>query len=221
MNYERFNFIRERLVELYPLITEYTFEIVAPASTFLELKQLQGLDKTEYRPGTERVGIPVVRPLTITQLTKALTLNGNDAELYFRWPSRDIIRIYEGIQEYIKLWLEIKVDWGWFESARLEELEELEAVAKFVFTPYKEYHAAKVAKEFGYQSTGDMSLVNSMRSLWMFGNTVTEDISFVSHIAMYKEGQGLTQQTQSSYGRSETLEELLNSGFGAGLQGLV
>lgn len=222
MNYKRYNVVRARLIELHQVITEYTFEVVAPPSTFLQLKELKNIDKTASLMGTERIGIAVQRPMTITKMTIALGLNGVDAPMSFRYPSKDIPVIFESIQEYIQLWLEIKVDWGWFESARLEELEELEAVAKFVFTPYKEYHAARVAKEFGHHSTQDMTLVNTMRSIWMFGSQAAEEISFVSYIALYKEAQGLGNRTTSTLGKSESLEELLGGGmFGHGLQSLI
>lgn len=221
MDYRRFNVIRARLVELYKVITEYTFEIVAPPSTFMQLKAMKNIDRAQFLIGTERMGLAVRRDMTITKMTTAISLNGDETQMAFRFPSRDIPRVYESIQEYIQLWLEVKTDWGWFETARLEELEELEAVAKFIFTPYKEYHAAKIAKEFGYKNTEDISLVNTMRSLWMFGSTPQEELSFVSYVSLYKEAQGLTKHHQSSYGRSETLEELLGGNYGSGIQSLA
>lgn len=170
MSNERYIAVRERLIELFPVMTEYTYEIVAAPSIFLPLKQLKNIDSADDRLiGTEIVGNVVERQVTIAKMSEAISINGECTEMAFRRPSRVIPEIYESIQEYIKLWIEIKTDYSWLPSPQLEELERLERVAKFVFTPYKEYYYAKIAKATGVSAQADTTMQGALLSIWMFG----------------------------------------------------
>lgn len=225
MSQERYIAVRERLIELFPLITEYTYDVVASPSIFLSLKRLKEISEADDRLiGTEIIGNVVERQINIPKMAQAISLNGEYTEMAFRYPSRAIPQIYEGIQEYIKLWIEVKTDYGWLPTPSLEELGELEAVAKFIFTAYKEYYFAKIAKQSGYKADATGTMQSALMSIWMFGkDALQEDISFISYIALYKESQGLGGHQRSEHGRSESLDELLNGsyGFGSGIQGLV
>ncbi|QDH47133.1 hypothetical protein PQC06_gp029 [Aeromonas phage LAh10] len=222
MIYERYNAVRKRLIELHKAMTKYTYDVVAPPSAFMQMEELKDtVERERYKIGLDRLGDLVERPMTIMKMASAISINGDDSQIHFRWPRRDIPDIYENIQEYIKLWLEIKTDYAWLKAASLEELEYLEAVAKFVFGPYKEYRAGKINKEINRGGTGS-DLLDALTGVWMLGEEGMQEISFVSHIALYREANGISKGVSTNLGHSETLESLLRgSSFGGGMGGLV
>lgn len=219
MDVNRFKHVRERLVVLYKMITEYTYSVVAPPSSFFTLKELKKIKQSPPVRGMDVLAKPIERQMTIVKMATALAINGDDCALAFSKPSQDLIEIYEGIQEYIMLWLEVKRNLGWLQTASLEELAELEAVAKYIFSPYTEYKAREQVDAFGRSSTGEFTLTDALKGIWIYGASGSEDYSFISHISMYKEEMGLTNYSVSP--RSESLEDLLrNASFGSGISTL-
>lgn len=216
MDINRFKHVRDRLVALYKMMTEYTYDVVAPHGSFLTLRDLKRAKTAPTILGVDFLAKPMDQQITIVKMATAIGINGDDCGLGFRYPSRDIVEIYEGIQEYIMLWLEVKRNFNWLHTASLEELSELEAVAKYIFSPYTEYKAREQAEAFGYNGTGEYTLADALRGVWIYGSSGTEEISFVSHIALYKEEMGLSSYSAPT--RSESLEDLLKDySFGSGI----
>lgn len=219
MDVNRFKYVRERLVALYKQMTEYTYSVIAPPESFLTFKELKKVSENPPIRGMDILGRNIERHMTITKMAVAIAIKGDDCRLAFSRPSQDLIEIYEGIQEYISLWLEVKRNLGWLSAASLEELETLEAVAKYIFSPYTEYKAREQVNAFGKTSTGEFTLNDALLGVWIYGSAGAEDISFISHIAIYKEEMGLTTRHVSS--RSESLEDLLRgTSFGSGISTL-
>jgi len=219
MDVHRFKHVRERLVALYKMMTEYTYSVVAPPGSFLTYKQLRVVENAPTFRGMEVLGRPIERQMTITKMALAIGISQEECNLAFSRPSQDLIEIYEGIQEYIMLWLEVKRNLGWLQTASLEELSALEAVAKYIFSPYTEYKAREQADAFGRSSTGEFTLTDALKGIWIYGSSGSEDYSFISHIALYKEEMGLT--TAPARTHSESLEDLLrNASFGSGISTL-
>ena len=210
MDLTRYKHVRENLVRLYKMITEETFNVYIPKSSFLSLKQIKHLEKNPPINGMESYETIVERPLTILRMAQAFSMIGeDDVNLAFRYPRRDIPKIYNGIQDYIMYWLEIKRHWARFDAPSLDELEILEKIAKYVFSAYKEYHIQEVNDKFGVAKQSDMTLMDYIKGTWMYGEQFQENISFISHLAIYREENNLSQSHHITQSSSDILRDLM------------
>lgn len=210
MDLTRYKHVRENLVNLYKMITEETFNVYIPKSSFLSLKQIKHLEKNPPINGMGSYEAVVERPLTILRMAQAFSMIGeDDVNLAFRYPRRDIPRIYNGIQDYIMYWLEIKRYWARFDAPSLDELEILEKIAKYVFSAYKEYHIQEVNDKFGVTKQSDMTLMDYIKGTWMYGEQFQDNISFISHLAVYREENNLSQTHHITQSSSDILRDLM------------
>lgn len=213
MNIERYTYIRKELIRLYKLFSERTFLVFIPPSSFLTLEQL---DRAKERPpltGFETLEQPVERPYTIQYLLRAVDIMGDDIHLGFRYPRQDIPVIYESIQTWIKYWIEIKVNLSYMRTPDISELELIERLARFVFTPYSHYYHERINKDMRLNPGEEITLVTLLRGTMMHGKDFGEPISYISHLDQYKSTIGYS----SSYGSHSggTLDFL--RGFGGGM----
>lgn len=210
MDLTRYNHVRENLVSLYKTITEETFNVYIPKSSFLSLKQIKQIEKNPPINGMESYDNVIERPLSILRMAQAFSMVGeDDVNLAFRYPRKDIPRIYNTIQDYIMYWLEIKRNYARFDSPGLDELEILEKVAKYVFSAYKEYHIQEVNDKFGVVKQSDMTLMDYIKGTWMYGEQFQENISFISHLAVYREENNLSQSHHITQSSSDLLRDLM------------
>lgn len=212
MNIERYTYVRGELIKLYRLFSERTFVVTIPASSFLTLEQL---DRAKERPpltGFETLEIPVERPFTIQYLLRAVDIMGEDINLGFRYPRQDIPVIYESIQEWIKYWIEIKVNLSYMRTPDISELETIEKLSRIIFTAYAHYYHERINKDMNIDMSKPLSLVDILRGQMMHGKDYGEPISYISYLDQYKASTGYV--SPNSY-NSGTLDFL--RGFGGGL----
>lgn len=211
MDLSRYNHIRESLVALYKTITEETFNVYIPKSSFLSLNQIKKLENSPPINGIESYDNVVERPLSILRIAQAFSMVGeDDVNLAFRYPRKDIPKIYNTIQDYIMYWLEIKRHYARFDSPGLEELGILEKIAKYVFSAYKEYHIQEVNDKFGVSSQAEMTLMDYIKGTWMYGEQYQDNISFISHLAVYREENNLSEGHHITQSSSDLLRDLMS-----------
>lgn len=198
MQIERYTFLRNELRRLYTILTEQTFVVAIPMSSFMTLRQL---DKAKDNPpltGFETLEIPVERPFTVQRLLQAVDIMGDELSLGFRHPRQDIPFLYNSIQDWIRYWIEIKRDVGYLRTPELSELELIERLGKYVFSAYAHYHYEKINKTLGVSSTAEMTLLDVLKGRMMYGTDLDEQLSYISHIDEYRAATGQTSNTMGS-----------------------
>lgn len=180
------NSVRQELINLYNIMTQKYFTIIAPRSIFLTIEQLERIDKNPPISGLSVFSDRIESRTTIENIIRAFLIADEEIELGFRYPSRDIPIIYETIQESIRLWIDIKVNSYSYSTAPIEELRAMERVARQLFGAYRHYYREAVKKEL---STTVQYTNNSMANLYMtlmrHGFEGPEDISFVSYLDLW------------------------------------
>lgn len=191
MELERYTFLRKELVRLHSVLTEYTFSVVLPLSSFLTLKELDRAKDSPPITGFETLELPVERPYTIEMILRAVDIMGDELSLGFRHPRKDIPLIYDSIQDWIRYWIEIKRNWGYLRSPDIGELELIERLAKYIFKAHSHYHHEKINKTLHVASREEMTLVDVLRGRMMFGDDLDAGISFISYVDEYKSDTGV------------------------------
>lgn len=182
------NQVRGELIDLYKIMTQKYFTIIAPRSIFLTTEQLERIDRHPPIGGLSVFSDRIESRTTIENIIRAFLIADEEIELGFRYPSRDIPVIYETLQESIRLWIDIKVNSYSYETAPIEELRAMENVARYLFGAYRHYYREQVKKEL--KETVEYTK-NSMANLYMtlmrHGFEGPEDISFVSYLDLWQE----------------------------------
>lgn len=213
MHTERYVHIRKELVRLYKVLTEHTYVVVIPLSSFLTLRQLEHAKEKPPITGFESLEIPVERPFTIARLLDAVDVMGDELSIGFRFPRKDIPEIYTTIQDWIRYWIEIKREASYFRTPDIGELALIERLAKYVFGAYAHYHHEKINNTLNVNAHDDMTLLDILRGKMMFGSDIDEPISFISYVDEWRSTSGYSAQMEerSSYSMGMT------SGFGGGM----
>lgn len=207
MDTNRYMYIREELVKLYSILTQETFLVVMPTTSFMSLKQLEHYRENQPLVGFDSLEIPMERPYSIMKILEAFVHMGDEAKVYFRYPSRDIPRIYDSIQTWIQYWVEIKRGSGYLRTPAIEELELIEKLARHIFTDYSHYHYSKIYDTLNVKSSENMTLLDVIKGRMMYGTDLDEQLSYISYLDEYK--------SQTGYQSSVASE--IYSGFGGGM----
>lgn len=214
MNVERYTVVRERLVELFKIITEKTWPVVIPRSNLISVELLKKINERDPYGALDRLEELGERNLTIQRLCDAFVIMDDEVQLGFQKPRRDTVEIYLIIQEYLRLWVEIKTDFSWFNSPPLEELEILEKIAKFVFNAYRSYKMEEITDSFGGYQAEDMSLFNILKAQMVYGADIREGISFISYLSSYRDGQSSNNYFDDPFSNANTehtMEDFMKS----------
>ncbi|WNV45829.1 hypothetical protein [Aeromonas phage AerS_266] len=212
MDVERYMYNRERLVTLHHYISNKTFHIFAPRQFFLSFEQIKQMEKYPPINGLEMFGKVVERPTTIARLCDMFLHMGDNAGFSFRYPSKDIIPMYTNIQEYISTWCEVMGKLPWFDRPKMQELEILEKIAKYIFGWYREYQMQQVNKKCGVSSNKELVLLDALTTTWMYGHDTREGPSFISHLGIFKEAEsGLYHEPVAVKGPPVTMEDMFSS----------
>lgn len=187
---DRYNYLRKELIELHRILTEETFEVSIPLSSFMTLKQLENAKENPPLTGFETLEIPVERPFTILRLLQAVQIMGDELMIGFRYPRRDVPRIYDTIQTWIKYWIEIKINASYLRTPSVEELELIEKLAKYTFSSYAHYHYEKINKTLSVPDLASASLLDILKGRMMYGTDIDEQLSYISHLDEYKSMTG-------------------------------
>lgn len=187
MDVTRYMIIRTRQVELYNLLMNATFPTHIPRSHLMSLKTLQRLVDNPPIHGTDWMDRREERPMTIVGMCVAYSNMGSEAEICFTRPEIHVPRVFEIIQEYVGNWVELMMNYSWFQHPPLEELDLLEGVAKHLFPVYKEYKLRTITQVAGTSSLEDMSLTDLFRVQMQLGGVSRDGISFISNMGIYRD----------------------------------
>lgn len=140
MMHSRYEFVRNRLIELYNIVQHRTYKIwIAP-------EKLMSLDQLRSRPTYTQEGFAndgdfySEKRMWTYRIPQMLNLLGNIQNVHdfdFDKPSKTIVEIYESIIEYVSLWCEIYKNAPEFKTPPYQELRRLENFAYILFSEYK------------------------------------------------------------------------------------
>lgn len=185
---EHYAKVRAELVRLYKMITSKPFPVIAPRSVFLSTEQLEALEKNPPVGGLSRFSRVVETYVTIEKIIRAYDIGDDDFELGFTRPSRDIPIIYEALQEYVRLWIDVKLNTYNYGTASLEELRAIEKVTRSLFHPYRHYYRERVRGEMEKGGNKEsLGMANFFLSMLSYGQEGPDDISYVSYVDSYND----------------------------------
>lgn len=207
MDTNRYMYVRGELVKLYTILTQETFLVIMPATSFMSLKQLEHYKEHQPIIGFDSLEVPMERPYSIMKILEAFVHMGDEAQVYFRHPAKDVPRIYDAIQDWIRYWVEIKRGSGYLRTPSIEELELIEKLARHLFTDYSHYHYTKIFDTLNVKSSETMTLLDVVKGRMMYGNDLDEQLSFISYLDEYKSQTGFQSSVASQ----------VYSGFGGGM----
>lgn len=204
--YEHYIKVREDLCKLYDIITKKLFYVIAPRSVFLTTEQLTAMSNNPPPGGIERFFMVTEMPVTIEKMITAYEIGGEDFQLSFRYPHKDIPIIYETVQEYIRLWVDVKMNSYSYKTASINELKALESVSKSLFYAYKYYYDMEYNKRVteGSGST-EFELANLVYGKIAYGSDGST-LSFISYVDQYYDRMQLTSDRPNVYISDKYLE---------------
>lgn len=198
MNIDRYMILRERLVELYGILNTYTYPVHVSRASQMTLKTLQRIEKNPPINGTEWLYTVQERELTIISMVNASIIMGDQTDIRFSTPHKTIPEIYELLQEYVGNWVELMISFSWVAHPPLEELDQLEMFARYLFPYYQEYKTQRIIFSTGKYHIGDMTLMDIMKIQMESGQDVNTGISFISNMGIYRDSQGITSPSSNS-----------------------
>lgn len=197
--YAHYRKVREDLVTLYNLITTKHFPVVAPRSVFLTTEQLERIANNPPPGGVERFTHMTEMTCTIEKMMLAYSIGGEDFEIGFTRPGRDIPIVYETIQEYIRLWVDVKMNAYGYKTATIKELKMLENVSRSLFGIYKYYYEMEIARKYEQENNEtEFELANLALGGLVYGRQTT-DVSFISYIDHYHDRLSATDGRTTMY----------------------
>lgn len=139
MEYARYLAIRERLILLFTIITKRTYPVWVYPAHLMTTDQIR--DRYEYTsedtiPDRNVMGNPVCRNLTIQKIIDLLPNVTPDQPLSFKDSHKNVVQIYENIQEYNALWYEIYVRGANYGSISVNEIQYLERLSFYLYEEY-------------------------------------------------------------------------------------
>lgn len=188
-----YHHIRDSLIDYHTLLTKRQFRIRCPLGVFMTLEQLELIEQHPPVGGFMHLHQVTERSTTVERLINALLVVGDNENFTvgFQFPHRDIPLIYDALQESIRLWCYIKLWYLGIETPELDELRDMEKLARYLFGAYKYYTVMKRKQEkrqISQYAQSEFALVNLMMGRLTQGSEKPEqDISFISHIDLYEE----------------------------------
>lgn len=187
----RYNFIRSRLIELYNILNNRLYGVYLTPKMMMTLDQLR--DRVEYTQEGFANDFHYLedyqeRKLTIPKIIDLLPNMVSEDELGFRNPNKVVVEIYESIQEYIQLWVELYRNAPEFPTPSLDELRQLELLAYTLFGKYKRIkpflqnaETRRFAKDADTAHKRNLAVLASLLSFTPMGHD-DGGISFISHL---------------------------------------
>lgn len=189
---ERYNTVRERLITLHRCLSHNVYEVWIAPKSMMSIDEVRNREVSVMEdtiPDVDFFNTPQLRQLKATHLLDYLENFTSTNEIGFQNSHRDVIPLYENIQEYISLWCEIILNAPEFGSPPKTELRKLENLAYILFPTYKEVKPyvqnqehrdrGKLDKELGEQGLLGLGALFSMNAFNTKGNN---NISFISHL---------------------------------------
>lgn len=219
---ERYEEVYKRLLKLYRLLSKKTYGVYLAPQVFLD-----DIDSIRNRSTFTFEGTigddnyyeeQQLKNMTVESILKvvpniAMNEYGTGYQISFQRADRNLIEIYENIQEYVGLWCELIKAFPTQPHPPLTELRTLEDLAFIIFEPYKKIKTFKIRmenrklgkQESGLQSKGLLGLAGIFSLYRMTSGETEEGISYVSNV-------DLLEESMNSEVSSKVLKEI--SGLG-------
>lgn len=188
--FEHYKKVRAELVELYTFMTERQFPVVAPRSVFLTTEQLNELERRPPPGGIARFTKQIQIDVTPIRIINAYEIGGDEFEMGFGRPKRDIPLLYESMQEYIRLWVDVKINSYGYGTASIEELRAIERVTRSLFNIYRYYRQTEEQERMDkitQSDDGEHGLTSLVLGTLKYGMEGFSDVSYVSYVDQYYE----------------------------------
>lgn len=189
---ERYEAIRTRLSELYVPLQGVAYPIFIKPSSLLSTEQLRN---REVFTSEETVGDSGFfeefqsRSLTIPMIIDVLPNLVAVQDIGFQNPNQDVVSIFENIQEYLSLWVEVILNEPVVKHPPLEELRSLEDLAYFIYSIYAQIKPfitdqeqnALFATDAALNKQGLMGL-GALMTMNSIGTKARPSDGFISHL---------------------------------------
>lgn len=190
MNLSRYREVRERLVKLYRILSYQTFPVFITPSAMMSTEELRDrpyYSKEGFANDTDYYSRHELRHMQIPNIMEIIPNLTSEADIGFQNPNETLVMIYESVQEYIALWVEIMREAPEFKHPPIDELRALEDVAYLVYdgyskikpylnrmSDYRAYEEDKMLKARGLGGLAALLKANP--------NRIPGEMSFVSHL---------------------------------------
>lgn len=193
MLHSRYEWVRERLIELYNVVQHRSYNIWIAPEKLLSLEQLRSRPTYTQEGFANDSDFYSEKQMRSYRIPQMLNLLGNIQSVHdfgFDKPTKSIVEIYESIIEYISLWCEIYKNAQEFKTPPFQELRELENFAYILFSEYKrikpfvkrESNKQMYASDATLESKGLAGLHALFTRVSMHGGKQEGEISFYSHL---------------------------------------
>lgn len=184
MDINRYTATRSEIIELWTYLKTNIFYMFFPTSAKMSLDQLENFEYQHITdaPDPGFIRRPVLQKVTIEELIDILPNIQGLKQIGYRNP-KDAIPMYEKIQRYITLWMDILNETPEFATPSIKELYGLESVAQWAFTHYKEEVLAQEEREREGSGldTGE-GMLAFIKLLQQGVGGGQSELSFVSHL---------------------------------------
>lgn len=155
-----------------------------PRSVHFTLEQLESIERFSFTdsPEADLYSRPTLGSITVESMMEIVPNLPSPTKMGFRRP-QDAVTVYESIQKYLSLWMDILNDAPEFPIPPVAELYELEGVAEWAFS---HHYNQKLAQKDRQLSEED-ALLQSLPLLRLglaFQDNPNDKESFVSHLDM-------------------------------------
>lgn len=187
IDFNRYTFLRKRLIELHNVIVHRTYHVRVAPFYRMSRKELQERETITFqgsyyddgyhkRPGD--VNLTIVNMIDIIPNLESYTMMG------LARGEIDVRDIYTTCQEYLEYWCEI-IKYGNFNHPPMEELRAIESVAQWVFGYYLEIES--LVRYRNKNNAPDGSGLSGIAKLLLTSSAllsapVDDSVRFVSHL---------------------------------------
>lgn len=188
LSHSRYNYVRERIFKLFNVLNNRLYPVWIAPKTTMSIDDLRNRyerreegfanDATFYDDHQKR-------KMSIPALIDILPNVTSPGDIGFDNANKNVVEIYESIQEYIALWCEIHNNAPEFSTPPITELRYLETLAYFLFPGYKKIKPFVLENDIEKQIAQDRAVnkVGLMGLGMLFSySKQKQDISFISHL---------------------------------------
>lgn len=191
--------LRKELIILYKALKNRSFSVFVPESAFMTAETLKNFESYPPRGGIEGLIEPTQRGCTIEMMAGIFKLDQDFNQLSFEDPLYAGPMIYGLVQDYIKKWIEIKRNSFGIKTIDIEELIDLERVARYVYPICVHADNIESIKRSNIITDPSATLFELLFS--QLGNKSYQDSqsSFISYIDIYGEETGVDFKAENKY----------------------
>lgn len=188
ISHSRYNYVRERIFELFNVINNRAFPLWVAPKSLMDIDQLRGRYEAKQEGYANDAGYydnHQVRKMTCPQIIDLLPNLTSPDDLGFNNANEVVPEIYESIQEYLMLWCEITTNAPEFSTPPMQELRWLESLAWYLFPMYKRIKPFVLDDDIDKQIKTERALNRvGLAGLSMLFSLSKQkgEISFVSHL---------------------------------------